>query len=427
MEVARKAVRTAEAKQAEVVEMSTELTLLRRQLSHQLLHDPLTGLPNRQFFTTRLEEVLNSGHRTTLYRIELNGFAVLDDGIGSPRTDVLLIAIATRLRAAMADEGAMVARFDRASFTVLQECAPSSAGPAEIVGRLTAALAETTYVADAGLAVTANIGVVESPPHGMDPVELLQAAGLALRLAKEQGPGQWRLLCPDEDTDRRLLRFAAVMPGALETGRLSVGYRQVVALADERPVSVDAYPCWQEAGLEGQECVALAERIGLSPAVGEWLLRTAGAHVTTGQLSVRLSPNQAAAPNLVDTVLDVLPPNRLRLAMPAKEVFDGRPQTVDNLTTLAKAGVRVAVHDFTGNPSDLVRLADFPLYAVTLARRLVAQARSRGPLVTRAVANTVALVHEASATVTVDGIRTTQEAAWWHHVGADLATGPLWE
>jgi diguanylate cyclase (GGDEF)-like protein len=439
--VAMKATNAAKAHQAEREAVTTELSLLRRQLSYQLLHDALTGLPNRQFFTTRLEEVLNSGCPTTLYRIELDGFAVLNDSIGCARTDTLLVQLAGRLRNAVTEEGAMLARLDRASFAVLHERCPEATReptpPAELVDRLRRALAETTYVEDLGLALSASIGVAQSPPHRAKPTEFLRAADLALRLAKDQGPGQWRLLLPEEcAANRRLLRLAAIMPGAVETGGLAVGYRLRVDLADQQPVAVDAYPRWDEAGLAGQECAALAEQTGLSPQLGQWLLRAACEQMSswgTGlPLSLNLSTNQSAAPDLVEEVLDTLadlslPPGRLRLAMPAAEVFNGRPQALDNLTALAKAGVRTAVHEFCGNPSDVVRLPDLPLRMVSLAPRLIAQARSIGKraLVSQAFASLTALVHEAGATVSVDDLRTEPEVAWWRRVGADTASGPL--
>jgi diguanylate cyclase (GGDEF)-like protein len=441
MAVTKKAMRAAEARQTDFGDTSTEMSLLRRQLSHQLLHDALTGLPNRQFFTTRLEEVLNSGCPTTLYRIELDGFSVIDDGLGGPRADMFLTALAGRLRGVLAGEGAMLARFDRASFTVLQEGTPDAATPAELVAKINEALAETTYVSDLGLATTASIGVVQSPPHRTNPVELLQAADIALRRAHEDGPGRWYLLDADEDgPDRRLLRLAAAMPGALETGQLSVGYRLRVGLADEQPVGVDAFPRWQEAGLQGGPCVALAERTGLSPQVGRWLLQRAGEQVRSWRrltgadlpLSVNLSPHQSAAPDLVDAVLDVLdetdlPPDRLQLAMPAPEVFDGREQVAENLTSLAEAGVHTGVHDFGCAPADVARLADLPLRSVSLAPRLVSGARdaARGSAVAEALTGLTALVHGAGATIAVDDLRTRREADWWRRAGADTATGPL--
>jgi diguanylate cyclase (GGDEF)-like protein len=436
-QVAMKAARAAKAHQAERDAVSTELSLLRRQLSHQLLHDALTGLPNRQFFTTRLEEVLNSGTPTTLYRLELNGFAVVNDGLGGPCTDALLIDVAARLRNAAAGRDAMVAHLDRFGFAVLHEHRPAATPPAELVARLSEALAEIKYLDDVGLALTANIGVVQSPPHGTNPVELLQAADIALRAAQQDGPGHWRLLGRDEHKPaRKLSQLAAIMPGAVESGRLAVGYRLRVDLADRRPVGVEAYPRWDEAGLTGQRCGALAEQTGLGPQVGRWLLRAASEGIRSWRtdlpLSVSLSPNQAAAADLAESVLGTLddvsmPPGRLRLALPAAEVFDGRPRALDNLTTLVKAGVRIAVHDFHGSPSDVVRLPDLPLRTVSLSPRLVAQARSMGAkaLVTQAMASLTTLVHQAGATVAVDDLRTEPEIDWWRDVGADIAGGPM--
>lgn len=434
--VAMKAERAAKAHLRQRDAVVTELSLLQRELSRQLLHDPATGLPNRQFFTTRLEEVLNSGSPTTLYRLELNGFAAVEDGLGNAYADALLAAIATRLHRLLGGEEVMVARLDRAGFAVLYEQVDREPpAPADVVTALTECLSDATYMNDLGLAVTASIGVVQSPPHGTDPAELIRAADLALCLAKAQGPGQWRLLTPDEfAAESRLPRLAAIMPGAVEEGRLAVGYQMCVGLASRAPVAVCAFPRWDEAGLAGAECVALAEETGLSPQVAQWLLREAGATVLPSglPLSVRLSPNQSAAPDLVDTVLEALsdaalPPGRLGLAMPAREVFDGRPQSLDNLTALAKAGVHTAVHDFTGSPTEVVRLPDLPLRTVCLSSRLVAQARAMNgkPLMTRAVANLTALVHEAGATIALEDVRTEPEVEWWRDVGADVASGPL--
>jgi diguanylate cyclase (GGDEF)-like protein len=435
MEVAAKAMRAAENRQTDFGDTSTELTLLRRQLSHQLLHDPLTGLPNRQFFTTRLEEVLGSGTPTALYRVELNGFSVFNEGLGGPSTDTLMTAIAVRLRTKLSGEGMMVARFDRAGFMVMQECGAGSTGPAEVVATIMAAVSETTRVADVGLTTTASVGVVQSPPHRADPVEFMQAADIALRHAREEGPGRWRLLMPDEDAhDRRLLRFAATLPGALDSGQLTVGYRVRVALADRRPVGVEAFPQWQEAGVSEQRCVDLVEATGLSPKLGQWLLRDACDRLTGAALplSVSLSRNQSAAPDLVDSVLGVLddaamPADRLQVAMPAREVFDGRARTMDNLSSLAAAGVGTAVHDFGGDASDIVRLAGLPLRAVALTARLVSQARgaSRRSLAAKAFTGLTTVVHDAGAVVSVDDIRSKQEAEWGRGVGADTATGPL--
>ncbi|GAB3456460.1 EAL domain-containing protein [Actinophytocola sediminis] len=438
--VARKATADAEARASSLDEVSTELSLLQRQLGHQLLHDPLTGLPNRQFFTTRLEEVLNSGDPITLYRLALNGFPLITAGVGRERGELLLRAAAARIRVA-AGEAAMVARFDGAQFAILRE---GTAEPAAVVGEIERALAEPTYVEEeTGLATTANIGVVQRPPHGAEPAELLHAAELALRNAKRNGPGQWVLHAPDEHAaDRGLLRLAATMPGAWESGQVKVGYRLRIGLSDGNPVGVDAFVSWRAAERAGQprhQCVDLAERTGLSQQLGPWLLHNASAQLRSWStasgsdlpLAVNLSPNQASRPDLVDTVLGVLddtalPGERLLVAMPAAEVFTGRERAAANLTSLAAAGVRTGVHDFGGGAGDAVHLEDLPLHAVRLSPRLVSRAvgSATDSVAARALTGLVALTHLAGLPVWVDGVRSRREVAWWQAANADIATGP---
>jgi diguanylate cyclase (GGDEF)-like protein len=440
MEVARKAAVETEIRTRRLEEVSTELTLLQRQLGHQLLHDPLTGLPNRQFFTTRLEEALVSHRPVTLYRLELNGFPLINDGLGQERGERLLGAAAARITH-VAGTSAMVARFEGAHFAILTE---GRAEPSGLVTLIEHALSEPAYVEESGLATTANIGVVQSPPHRARPTELLQAADLALRHATRDGPGQWVLHAPDEDAkDRRLARLAAIMPGAWETGQVKIGYRLLARLTDGRPVGVDAFVRWQEAERGGHprhRCVELAERTGLSQQLGAWLLRNAGDQLRSWSresgaelpLAVSLSPNQSVAPDLVDTVLAMLEETtmageRLLLAMPASEVFHGRKQAAANLTSLAEAGVRMAVHDFGGAAGDLAYLEDLPLHTVRLSPRLVSRAvgTDRDSLVSKALTGLVALAHLARLSVLVDGVRSRREVAWWRVAQADTATGPV--
>lgn len=434
MEVTRRAVADAQERANSLNEVNTELTLLQRQLGHQLLHDPLTGLPNRQFFTTRLEEMLASPGPVTLYRLELNGFPLVSDGLGRQGGERLLGAAASRILTA-AGESAMVARFDGAHFAILRE------GPAdpEVVDRLNHALSEPAYVEESGLATTANAGVVQCPPHGADPTELLHAADLALRHATRRGPGQWVLHQPDDDADdRRLLRLAAIMPGAWETGQVRVGYRLRVRLADLEPVAVDAFVRWPEAERAGQprhKCIDLAERTGLSQQLDGWLLRSAGERLRTWNeesgrdlpLTVSLSPNQSSAPTLVDTVLGSLaysglPRERLRLAMPAAELFHGREQAATNLTALAEAGVSMAVHDFDGAAGDIVYLEELPLHSVGLSAALASRAvgSPRTSLVVKALTGLVALTHLAGLPVWVDDVG-AGEVDWWRAIQVDTA------
>jgi EAL domain-containing protein (putative c-di-GMP-specific phosphodiesterase class I) len=210
---------------------------------------------------------------------------------------------------------------------------------------------------------------------------------------------------------------------------LHVEFRPQVTLADGRPVRLDALLRWDHAelgSLTHGRCVTLAERIGFGERLGYWLLDRAGARLRSwgGELplTIAVAPSQATDPDLSATVLrSGIAAERLQVSVPAGLATSD--SAARNLTRLADAGVAVAVHDFGGSAGDVTCLSDVPVHAVRLAPALVRRFAER--ITGRALLDMVALVHEAGATVVVDGIRSAAEADWWRGAGADLATGPL--
>jgi diguanylate cyclase (GGDEF)-like protein len=423
-----------------VVEDGTELMLLQNELHRQSLHDPLTGLPNRQFFGTRLESAMrraDPAHGVTLFHLDLDGFAMVCGGLGRSSGEQLLVHVGQRLKAVVAEENAMVARFDGDEFGILVENSATTPDVAAIVSKINAELAKPIYVDGHGLALSACIGVVHRPSRDLDPAEPLRAADLTLRRAKAGRRGQWELYHPDQDAaDRRTHTLAVSMPGAWDQDEISVRYRPVAHLADGRTAGVMAALRWDRPGqapLHHDRCLDLAEQTGLILPLGEWLLR-----VSCGQaywwhkgnagdlpLSLGITVHQSTDADLVSRVVRVLddtglPADRLTIGMPlaALRVTDA----VDNLTVLADMGLRTTLDDFGLSPDDLAAVEALPVAGVRVAQRLTDRLTGIGSTV---VSTLLAAVHQAGATVTVDGVHTPDQAQWWHEAGADTATGDL--
>jgi diguanylate cyclase (GGDEF)-like protein len=427
MEVVRKSEQSLRAREVERDEVATELSLLRSQLNHQLLHDVLTALPNRQFFTTRLEQVLNTGSPTSVYQLEINGLATIATGLGRQACVHLLRIVGDRLSGVVTGAHAMVARFESGRYGILVESTDPMSDPAPVVEAINAAFTEPVHVDGLAVVVSVSIGVVQSPPHHHDPMAVLHAADLALRKAKLMGPGRWTLLEPHRDDDRQELRLAATLPDAWWAGRVHVEFRPQVRLSDGLPARLDARLWWDHAELgvlPHERCVALAERVGFGERLGQWLLDHAGSRVRSwpGELplTVAVPPSQLNCPELL-AVLDRsgLPADRLQVSVPAG-LATGASAV---LTRLAGSGVAIAVHDFGGAAGDVTCLSDVPVHAVRLAPALVRRSAER--VIGRALRDMVALGHEAGAVVVVDDVRTGSEADWWREAGADLVTGPL--
>ncbi|MEU8633920.1 EAL domain-containing protein [Amycolatopsis sp. NPDC048633] len=418
-----------------IVDDDTEVSLLQRRLSHQALHDVLTALPNRQFFSTRLENLLrdaDASRGVTLFHLDLDGFSQITGGLGQELGDRVLRGVAAKLKIVFEGEKALVARLGGDEFGVLVQNTADTPGVLTLVRRITHELAEPDYVdGDRGVAVSASIGVVHRPPRDITPAELLRASDLTLRRVQRAG-AQWGLFDRELDRrDRHEFGLAAAMAGAWENGEIEVGYRPLVAAADGTVRGVEARLRWNhptEGVLSHETCVRLAGETGLALPLGTWLLRTAVERVTAADLAVpltvELTAHQATDPELVGEIRGVLEstglaPGSLRPGFPSATLLADSGDAADNLKVLAEIGVSAEVHDF----GDVTCLTEFPARAVRLAAHLVA--RRDHPLVDRSLTALVESAHLAGAEVAVTGIERADQRDWWRDRGADRLSGPL--
>jgi diguanylate cyclase (GGDEF)-like protein/PAS domain S-box-containing protein len=434
---------TGEANQLiTIIDDDTEVSLLQRRLSHQALHDALTGLPNRQCFTSRMENVLRQADPATgvtLYHLDLDGFSLITDGLGQELGDRLLKSVAAKLKSVVEGENAIVARLGADEFAVLIQNKPTTPDMTTIVRQINHELTEAEYLdGHHGVAVSASIGVVHRPPRDIAPSELLRASDMTLRRAQANGNRQWELFDRvRESRERHEYSLAASMAGAWENGEIQVVYRPQVRLADDEVVGVEARLRWnhpREGRLPHETCVRLADETGLILPLGGWLLRTACEQVSAAgvelPVTVGLTAHQAADPDLVGEIRRILDdtglaPDRLRPGFPVKALLADGGDAVDNLRVLADIGVPVEIHDF-GSAGDVECLEDLPVQRVRIASRLVERRPERAnPLVARSLDGLMEIAHLAGVAVTVDGVESYEQAAWWQQHGGDLASGAL--
>ncbi|WP_236703988.1 putative bifunctional diguanylate cyclase/phosphodiesterase [Lentzea aerocolonigenes] len=417
-----------------VVEDGTELALLQGELKRQSLHDVLTGLPNRQFFTTQLEIALrnaDSEHGVTIFHLDLDAFGMVCNGFDGRVAERLLQHVTQRLEVLLAGEKAMIARLGGDEFGVLIENAAATPSIGVIMKSINDDLLEPAYVDGRGLAASVSAGVVHRPDPDWEPSEVLRAAERVLRKAKKGRRGQWELFHAGQDAeDRRNDAVAVEMPGAWENGEIVVRYRPVVRLGDGEIGGVEAVLHWDRPGagpLEHDVCLELAEATGLILPLGEWLLRVAAGQSAwwrqRGQfdqpLVVRLTAHQSADADLVSRVVGALeetglPSDRLMVSMPSRAL--PMADAADDFTVLDRIGVLTAIDDFGLGPRDLAWLSELPVRSVLVPPDLTRSQDARFAVL-------VPAVHESGVRICVDGVETADQAKWWTEEGADLAIG----
>lgn len=438
-----------------MVDDITDLQLLEQRLHHQTLHDPQTGLPNRQYLLTHLERVLAQlapSGTVTLIHLDLDGFSAINDGLGPRAGDQILAVVAHRLERVLADRPGMVARLGDDEFAIFLEPSDSVLDAATLAEMINTELVEPHYVDETGIALTATIGVVQRRASECVAEELMRAASATLRRLRGQGPRQWAPFDPGADTiDRSELLLAAEVSGAQETGQLQVTYQPLVTLADHQLVGIEAALCWvhpQHGMLSHEQCVAAAERTGAVHVIGAWLLRAAAEQAarwrqrTDGALPpvmINLTPSQARDPELIADVTTVLtetglPPDQLELRVPVAAIRtatgehagEGGAQAEDNLRVLNELGLRIGVHDFAGGVGGLRCQAELSLRTVRIAAQ-VSRHMTGGPypILFEAMRASIHSLRSAGIDVVAYPVDAAEHAGYFTDLGANWALGAL--
>ncbi|MCX2953744.1 diguanylate cyclase domain-containing protein [Lentzea sp. NEAU-D7] len=408
-----------------MVEDISELHLLQRSLDHQLLHDSLTGLSNRQHFLSRLERRLDGGP-ITLYHLGLDAFSVVNNGLGHETGDKLLKIVAHRLGELAAAKDAVLARVGGDEFALMTV----SDNVTSTIEEIQEALGEPTFVDDHGLALSVSVGVVDRPPAFATAAELMRCANAALRQAKARGKRQWALHDPHDDARRRgRYALAASMPGAWEHGEVEIVYAPVHDLETQEVLGAVARLHWDD--LSHNDTMALADSTGLSLPIGRWLLREAcvqaarwveefgdGAptlHLVLGALQSRDEDLVADVKRALDDT--GLPPERLRIALDISSVLAGD----DNALVLHDSGVVTALDGFRGGHDELAVLTEVPVRSVITR---APAPRPDSPL-HQAMRALIETVHGFGVRFGVDEVHTPEDAEHWRRAGADGVIGLL--
>jgi len=365
----------------------------------QAMHDPLTGLPNRELFERRVVAALTGAALAEATRdgdaapddtgpaallVDLDRFKAVNDTLGHPVGDALLRLVAKRLRSVLRP-GDVVARLGGDEFALLVPPIPEPVDLAPLAKRIVDVLGRP-YLIDGHLVnIGASIGVAQAPRDGREHSQLLRSADLALYHAKASGRSTWSFFAPHMDA-RALARRALEIDlrKALALREFELHYQPQVDLETDSIVGFEALLRWRHPGrglVSPADFVPLAEEIGLIVPLGEWVLREAchqAARWPDGMsVAVNVSPHQFAdTARLVGLVArslasSGLPGRRLEIEITESVLLRHEQAVLEALHRLRAMDVRVAMDDFGTGYSSLSQLHSFPFDKIKIDRSFV--------------------------------------------------------
>jgi diguanylate cyclase (GGDEF)-like protein/PAS domain S-box-containing protein len=417
---------------------------VRERLHHLAYYDALTGLPNRQLFNDRLQQVIALAQRekrsAALLFLDLDRFKEINDTLGHGVGDGVLKAIANRVGRSLRESDTF-SRLGGDEFTVIVPSVRDGRDAAQVAEKIIQRFGAPFQIAGHELFLSTSIGIALYPQHGETPEELLKHADTAMYLAKENGRNLFQFYQPAmSEPIRRQLEMDIELRRALARGEVAVAYQPLVTLGQERIVGVEALARWTHPrfGVVPPDVfIPIAEHAGVVGQLGVHVITTAVRQVAQWRergladlrLSVNLSVLQLRRPGLIELIEGLYAETGFPLTQVEVEITEGALLEKGELSAavllqLSQLGCTIAIDDFGTGYSSLSYLRRLPIHRLKIDRSFVDHVQDDGHDAAIA-ASIIAMAHHLQIKVTAEGVETAEQLEFLRRHHCDEAQGFL--
>jgi diguanylate cyclase (GGDEF)-like protein len=433
--------------QARTRELRREIAVreqVEAQLKHQVMHDPLTGLPNRLYLRDRLERALSNLQRNpeqvfALLYLDVDRFKLFNDSLGHLAGDTVLREVSRRMLECVRTPD-VVARLSGDEFAILLEQGAQPSTAIKIAQRILTRMQAPIAVGERDVQASLSIGIAIAHPHYLTIDEILHDADVALYRAKSAGRSRFVLFDEQQQTAAmNVLEIEQNLRRALRQGEFVPYFQPIVRLDDGAHVGYEALIRWQhpQRGLLGPgEFLPTAEESGLIEAI-DWhmyrLVCTHGAPLLAqgGFISVNVSARHFQYEDFDQRLLELLaetgfPPERLRIEVTESTLLADPDAVARLLQRLQAAGVGAALDDFGTGYSSLSHVHRFPLRKIKIDRSFIRDLDQPEAQRSHAIIKAVLTLAEAlQLDVVAEGVETDAQRQALLALGCPQAQGFL--
>ncbi|QOY96016.1 EAL domain-containing protein [Massilia sp. UMI-21] len=437
-----------------IVRDITERKLAEQRIRHLAHHDDLTGLPNRSLLRDRLGQAIRDAERkggaVGLAFIDLDGFKLVNDGLGHNAGDELLKVVGARMGRCLRRNDTL-ARFGGDEFVILlPDLSGDPMAITPLLEKVRQAVTEPVEVEGQEVQVSCSMGVVLYPRDGLEANTLMMNADAAMYRAKENKDSfQFYASEMNASVEEKLVLLEG-MRSALDTcvapgGRpddcqFQLLYQPKVDLRTGRLFGVEALIRWkhpEQGMISPLRFIGLAEESGLIVPLGEWVVRTAcaqgmawrAAGLPPVTISVNVSARQFEEKRLVERIAEALhetglPAEALEVEVTESSIMRDLARSVEKMRELKSMGVSLSIDDFGTGYSSLSALKSFPISRLKIDKSFVSDLAVSPDDQAIAMA-VISLGHKLNLRVIAEGVETEEQRAFLRANDCDEMQGYL--
>jgi diguanylate cyclase (GGDEF)-like protein/PAS domain S-box-containing protein len=424
-----------------IIEDITERRRAEAEIVHLARHDVLTGLANRAEFNAKLDEaskrLKRGGGAVTVMMLDLDKFKAVNDTLGHPSGDQLLVEVARRLQSTIRETD-VLARLGGDEFAILQEGGASQhEGAIALALRIINAISQPFDLHGQAAGVGTSIGIAMAPENGVEPEELLKSADLALYDAKANGRNDFRIYqAAMREVAHSQQSAESELRDAIARDEFELHYQPVVDVRTRRLCGAEALIRWRHPAkglIAPDKFIPLAESTGLIVPLGEWILQRACADAALWpahlKIAVNISAVQFKRGNLFDVILCTLvetglAPERLELEITETSLLENQDAHLTTIRQLKNLGISMALDDFGTGYASVTYLTSFPFDNIKIDRTFTHGVLTRRDCAA-VVSSVLALAQGLGTVTTVEGIDTEEQLEYMRNAGAEFAQGYL--
>lgn len=410
------------------------------RLAFEALHDPVTGLPNRQCFRDRVQQTIaalpETGSAAVLF-LDLDRFKTINDSFGHAIGDKLLRAVSKRVELSLGS-GETAARFGGDEFTILIPTVKAYSEATRIAEHIQSALATPFELEGHTVVITASIGIALGR-KGSHPEDVLRHADVAMYRAKARGRARSEVFESDLDAPRmNLVQLESEIRKGIAEHEFVLYYQPIIHLRTGELSGAEALVRWQHPRrglLPPGEFVPVAEESGLIRQLGAWVLATACADMRHWDavfppargiyLNINVAEKQfldAELPSLITSCLlrNGVAGSRLVLELTENMMLGDSADAANRMEMLRESGVRFALDDFGRGHSSLARLHELPISILKIDCTFIHAIDEGRPVLADAI---IALAHELGLDVTAECVETQAVVEYLSRIDCTAAQG----